>query len=100
MRNILVAGNWKMNGDTAANAELVAGIIAGAPESDRVELLVCPPFPYLAPAVGQLSGTRVSVGAQTVSEHAGGAFTGLANPRMGARGQRERRERKPQRPDD
>ncbi|NOR66849.1 MAG: triose-phosphate isomerase, partial [Woeseiaceae bacterium] len=47
MRDFLVAGNWKMNGKTTSNAELVAGIVAGAPESGRVELLICPPFPYL-----------------------------------------------------
>ena len=45
MRRILVAGNWKMNGDEAANAALVDGIVAGAPEGERVDLLVCPPFP-------------------------------------------------------
>ena len=36
MRNFLIAGNWKMNGSTAGNAELIAGIVAGAPQSDRV----------------------------------------------------------------
>ncbi len=56
MRNYLVAGNWKMNGDSASNAELVAGIIAGAPESDRVKLLICPPFPYLVAVAAQVAG--------------------------------------------
>jgi triosephosphate isomerase len=76
MRNILVAGNWKMNGDSASNGELVAGIIAGAPDSDRVELLVCPPFPYLGAVVQATAGSKVAVGAQNVSEHGKGAFTG------------------------
>ena len=48
MRDILVAGNWKMNGSTAFNTELVTGIVAGVPESERVKLLICPPFPYLS----------------------------------------------------
>ena len=48
MRGYLVAGNWKMNGNNAANAELVDGIVAGMRQSDSVELLICPPFPYLA----------------------------------------------------
>lgn len=82
MRNILVAGNWKMNGDTAGNAELVAGIIAGAPDSDRVELLVCPPYPYLGAVVQAVAGSKVAVGAQNVSEHAKGAFTGEVAPAM------------------
>ncbi len=57
MRKFLVAGNWKMNGDSAANSELVGDIIAGLSgtddTADNVEVLVCPPFPYLA-AVGEL----------------------------------------------
>jgi triosephosphate isomerase len=76
MRNILVAGNWKMNGSSAANAELVAGIMAGAPDAQRIELLVCPPFPYLAAVSGQVAGSNIAVGAQNVSDQASGAYTG------------------------
>jgi len=82
MRNTLVAGNWKMNGDSASNAELVAGIVAGAPKSDRVKLLICPPFPYLAAVAAQVGGSSVLLGAQTVSEHGSGAFTGEVAPGM------------------
>lgn len=82
MRNILIAGNWKMNGDTVGNAELVAGIIAGAPRSQRVSLLVCPPYPYLSAVSSQLAGGAVSLGAQNVSEHEAGAFTGEVAPAM------------------
>ena len=82
MRSYLVAGNWKMNGDSARNAELVADIVAGAPNSDRVKLLICPPFPYLAAVAGQVAGSRVLLGAQTVSEHESGAFTGEVAPAM------------------
>ena len=53
MRPYLVAGNWKMNGSLAANAELVSGVIDGAPAAAGVELLVCPPFPYLAAVAAQ-----------------------------------------------
>jgi triosephosphate isomerase len=76
MRNLLVAGNWKMHGSTAANAELIAGIAAGAPASDRVKMLVCPPFPYLAAVRQAVGDSGISVGAQNVSQHASGAFTG------------------------
>jgi triosephosphate isomerase len=82
MRKFLVAGNWKMHGDTAANSELVAGIIAGQPDSDNVELLVCPPFPYLAAVAAEVQGSRVQLGAQNVSEHEKGAFTGEVAPAM------------------
>ncbi len=82
MRDILVAGNWKMNGSSAANAELVAGIVAGIPEGNGFSLLVCPPFPYVAAVVQAASGSAVSVGAQNVSEHEKGAFTGEVAPSM------------------
>jgi len=82
MRDFLVAGNWKMNGSTASSKELVAGIVAGAPQSDSVKLLICPPFPYLAAVATQIAGSRVSLGAQNVSEHESGAFTGEVAPAM------------------
>ena len=63
MRDILVAGNWKMNGDLAGNAELVAGIVAGQPDSKRVKLLVCPPFPYLASTAAAIGDASVALGA-------------------------------------
>lgn len=65
-----------MNGDSARNSELLAGILAGAPLADRVKMLVCPPFPYLAAAAQQLAGSKIMLGAQTVSENASGAYTG------------------------
>ncbi len=82
MRDYLVAGNWKMNGSNAANAELVAGIIADAPGGSGFSLLVCPPFPYLAAVAAQARGSSVKVGAQNVSEHDKGAYTGEVAPSM------------------
>ena len=76
MRDFLVAGNWKMNGSMAGNAELVAGIAAGAPDAANVRLLICPPFPYLAGVAGAVTGSKVALGAQNVSEHESGAYTG------------------------
>ena len=76
MRDFLVAGNWKMNGSTAANETLVSGIVAGVPEGSGFRLLVCPPFPYLASVAGLVSGSKVALGAQNVSEHESGAYTG------------------------
>ena len=82
MRNYLVAGNWKMNGSTAANAELLDGIIAGMPRSGAVSLLVCPPFPYLGAVADKLAGTGVALGAQNVSQYESGAYTGETAPSM------------------
>jgi len=82
MRDFLVAGNWKMHGDRATNSELVAGILAGAPQASNVHLLICPPYPYLALVATQIQGSRVSLGAQNVAEHESGAFTGEVAPAM------------------
>ncbi len=82
MREFLVAGNWKMNGGMAANETLVSGIVAGVPEGSGFRLLVCPPFPYLASIAGLVSGSKVALGAQNVSEHESGAFTGETAPSM------------------
>lgn len=71
MRSRLVAGNWKMHGGRAANRTLLAAIVAA-----DVECAVCVPFPYLEQAAQQLLGTRVALAAQTLSEHASGAYTG------------------------
>jgi triosephosphate isomerase len=86
MRKFLVAGNWKMNGDSAANSELIGGIISGlsgiVDQADRIEVLVCPPFPYLAAVRDLVNGSELRLGAQNVSAHASGAHTGETSPAM------------------
>ncbi|MDM5179998.1 triose-phosphate isomerase [Massilia sp. DJPM01] len=75
MRRKLVVGNWKMNGNRAANASLLAGIVAGA-DASGATCAVCAPAPYLAQCQDALSGSPVAWGAQDVSAQPGGAFTG------------------------
>jgi len=82
MRNFLIAGNWKMNGSTAMSSMLTDDIVAGMPESERVELLVCPPFPYLGAVAARIAGCGLRLGAQNVSEHAAGAYTGETSAAM------------------
>ena len=65
-----------MNGSVAANAELIDGLLAGASAVNDVELLVCPPFTYLASVAQMLDGSAIRLGAQTMSEHQAGAYTG------------------------
>lgn len=82
MRRTLIAGNWKMNGSFAANRSLLSEIKAGLPANLLCDVLVCPPAPYLAQAVELLSGSAVLVGAQDVSVHTQGAFTGEVSAAM------------------
>lgn len=75
-RQYLVAGNWKMNGSSAANAELVRGISDGFTDNRDVEVLVCPPMPYLEAVKNLLEG-KIKLGAQNLCDQAKpGAFTG------------------------
>ncbi len=76
MRKCLIAGNWKMNGSAAFTDELITAIVAGLSGREAAEVLVCPPFPYLPAVAAKLSGTAVLLGAQNVSQHPTGAYTG------------------------
>ena len=80
-RTRLVAGNWKMHGSRAANRALIDAILKGSPK-DGAQCAVCPPFPYLAEVAEQLRGSQVALGAQNVSEHAQGAYTGEVSVAM------------------
>ena len=76
-RTRLVMGNWKMHGNLADNAKLLAGLRAGAASAAAgTQLAVCVPFPYLAQAAETLKGSVVAWGAQDISAQAQGAFTG------------------------
>src|SRR5690242_1579154 len=82
MRTPLVAGNWKMHGGLADNAALLRAVADGAKTLTRANVAVCVPFPYLAQAQQLLAGSRVAWGAQNVSQHAKGAFTGEVSASM------------------
>jgi triosephosphate isomerase (TIM) len=75
MRKKLVAGNWKMHGNLRENAALLDRVVDGLP-GVGCEVLVCVPFPYLSQVAERLQASSVQWGAQNVSEHAAGAFTG------------------------
>ncbi|MGK5039500.1 triose-phosphate isomerase [Janthinobacterium sp. GB1R12] len=75
MRRKLVVGNWKMNGSRTSNAVLLSEIVAGLAASGAASA-VCVPAPYLAQCQAQLAGTALGWGAQDVSAHASGAYTG------------------------
>lgn len=72
----LVAGNWKMNGLVASEAEL-AKIIAGAgPLAAKAGLMVCPPATLVAQFAAASRGSSVSIGGQDCHADASGAHTG------------------------
>jgi len=77
LRRKLVAGNWKMNTTRAAAVELARAVCAGLSADGRdVEVLVCPPFPYLLTVGEIVHASGVELGAQDVYFEPPGAFTG------------------------
>lgn len=75
MKKKLITGNWKMNGNLAANDALVKAIIAGL-GAQTCDVAVCVPAPYLAQLQALLQGSPVLLGSQDVSAHESGAYTG------------------------
>ena len=80
----LIAGNWKMNGSLAANEALVKALqqgLAAAPAS--CDIALCAPAPYFAQLQSLLAGSAVmALGAQDISAHPQGAFTGEQSAAM------------------
>jgi triosephosphate isomerase (TIM) len=75
-----IIANWKMNGNWANNAELFKKLKdfmhVKQSEMPHVSVIICPPHPYLMQAKGLLSQSHIAFGAQDVSEHQNGAYTG------------------------
>ena len=81
MRSKLMIGNWKMNGSLAANASLLTDLLAGSVDV-QCRSAVCVPSLYLAQMQSLLSGTSIALGAQDVSAHENGAYTGEVSATM------------------
>jgi len=65
-----------MQGSLVVNQRLLEALKAGLKPSEGVSYAVCAPFPYLSQVAAALSGSLVAWGAQNVSEHDAGAYTG------------------------
>jgi triosephosphate isomerase len=82
MRRKLVVGNWKMYGRLAKNQALLQGVIEGVRQLKDADCAVCVPYPYLAQAQSMLQGGNIAWGAQNLSQHEEGAYTGEVAPGM------------------
>jgi triosephosphate isomerase len=82
MRTPLIAGNWKMNTDSASARQLAAAVAQKAAECEGVELLVCPPNVYLGLVRDTIGDAAVGLGAQNVYHEPNGAFTGETSTAM------------------
>lgn len=82
MRRKLIVGNWKMVGLLARNKALLEGVLAGVRDLRNADCAVCVPYPYLAQTQSLLQGSNISWGAQNLSQHAEGAYTGEVSAAM------------------
>lgn len=80
MKKLIVA-NWKMHPDSAKNAvSLAAKIEKGIPKSNKAEVVIAPPFPFLEDVKKVLKNSKL--GAQDVFFENKGAYTGEVSPSM------------------
>jgi triosephosphate isomerase len=75
-RKLVIAGNWKMNKTVAEALDLVAGIKRDLKDVKEVDVVVCPPFTALSEVSKAILNSNVRLGAQNMSEHKFGAYTG------------------------
>jgi triosephosphate isomerase (TIM) len=76
MRKQIVAGNWKMNNDSAQTHALLAELIDKKNNSATAKVVVAPTFVNLQAAVEQTKGTDIIVAAQNMHQAENGAYTG------------------------
>jgi triosephosphate isomerase (TIM) len=81
MKKKLIAGNWKMNGSLAANDQLIRALL-GALDNPACAIALCVPAVFLAQVQNLLAKSAIDLGAQDVSAHEAGAFTGEISAAM------------------
>jgi len=82
VREIIVAGNWKMNTTPVEGLALVKQLAGSVSGAQTVKIVVCPPATHLAPIVEALADSSIEVGAQNVHWEASGAYTGELSAEM------------------
>src|SRR5436309_13452506 len=76
-RKLIIAGNWKMNKTVAEALDLIRGLKIELANVKEVDIVVCPPFTALSEvSKAILDSKNIRLGAQNMSEHNVGAYTG------------------------
>ena len=84
MRPLTIIGNWKMNGSLSANQQLIQAMLGlGLTDlAKSARLALCVPYPYLIQVADLLANSGVALGAQDISDHPNGAYTGDVSANM------------------
>jgi triosephosphate isomerase len=75
-RKLIIAGNWKMNKTVAESLDLVRGLKLELAAVKEVDIVICPPFTALGEVSKAVMASNLRLGAQNMSEHNFGAYTG------------------------
>jgi len=75
-RKLIIAGNWKMNKTVAEALDLVRSLKIDLANVKEVDIVVCPPFTALCEVSKAILDSNLRLGAQNMSEHNAGAYTG------------------------
>ncbi len=82
MRQMVIAGNWKMNGTRAEAERLISDLLPRLEPKPNVQVVICPPYTALTTVAALLDGGPVALGAQDVFWKDKGAYTGQIAPPM------------------
>jgi triosephosphate isomerase len=75
-RKLIIAGNWKMNKTVAEALDLVRSLKIELGNVKEVDIVVCPPYTALGEVSKSVLDSNLRLGAQNMSEHNVGAYTG------------------------
>ena len=83
MRRKLIAGNWKMNKDIHETAVLISEFKERMKDfRGEVDVVICPPYTSLVVAKSLIKDSLIKLGAQNMSQHDDGAYTGDVSAKM------------------
>tara|TARA_B100001778_G_scaffold332213_1_gene338039 strand:- start:519 stop:1298 length:780 start_codon:yes stop_codon:yes gene_type:complete len=81
-RKLLIAGNWKMNLNSAESAELAENIVSQVGTQMEVAVCLCPTFTSLEAVSKEVVNSNIGLGAQNMHHEASGAYTGEISAEM------------------
>ena len=78
----LIAGNWKMHGTAESARNLATQLSHHKFQENAVEMIIFPPLVHISAVSDVLANSRISLGAQNVSQYPNGAYTGEVSAEM------------------
>jgi len=82
MRTKLIAANWKMHKTPDETRDFFRDFLPLVADHSRDQIVVCPPYTSVAPAIEAARGSSVAMGVQNVHWKAEGAYTGEISAAM------------------